>query len=875
MRYFFKKFFQLSPFFLFFCSSIFSEDRAEEEALFLRRVIEFFEEGKEEVAKEEIISYLKGDETPFFSHLRAILGDLYLREKNFIKSLENYLKVKDEKVERKIFLNFLQALYQSGQYEKVFLKVEESLDFVNSLERDRMLRVYFLLGDSYYKMAKQSKGEERISFSKKAEKAFSKFISTPLEKDILERLADISYILGDVKKAAKIYIKLSNINKKSKEEFLFKAATMQMEFDREEATKNFSKICLVGKDFVKRAAINKLILLFEANRYSDIILAKEQFAKLLDGEEKTLFKFFLGRSYFLLEDYKRASKELLIFLDLRPSDEKALGVLDMLIVSAEKLGREDLFDFALERYEKFFPEDDGLKEAYLARAIFLRERKSYKKAKKDYVYIENRWPDYENAQFDMEVASFFYEIGDYPVSRLKFLSFLKRYDDHKMREEAWRYFINSSLKMLDGLEGDKKRAAKNILIHDLESFLHVALDGEREDIIFLLAQTRYDLEDYEDSLLSLKELDFEKVRDKRGIYLLFALCNQKLNNLEVFVEFAKKALDIDKGPDEVNIRIGLFNAYLELAKEDKSYLDKASYQLYLAKELGAKISEENLLWLGDRYFKEVSEYVNRSFKNIPIKDPSMEKICDRAILVLEEIEGRAEEKLTKLADLYSYKGKIGRQKELLESLKRDFPDSEKVSFDLASIYKASGDIENAKKLFLDVTLLNKRSYYYFASLLEISRMEVKILRNLTLEDPRVVNILKRLKDIKLQKNIKNEPVHLEAAFDYVDIHTKFGAGDKKRLELLQKMREEFLSLDDIISKDYQNSKNLFPDKKRIVDAYLKLFDIKISLMKANLEKDSKYMKDAKAIYMEIIDSNLIVSPYMAEELSKVFKMGER
>ena len=46
------------------------------------------------------------------------------------------------------------------------------------------------------------------------------------------------------------------------------------------------------------------------NRYRDIILSKDFLAKDFDEKEKHILKFFVGKSYFELKDYKKAAFEL-------------------------------------------------------------------------------------------------------------------------------------------------------------------------------------------------------------------------------------------------------------------------------------------------------------------------------------------------------------------------------------------------------------------------------------------------------------------------------------------------------------------------------------------------------------------------------------
>src|SRR3990167_6977509 len=76
----------------------------QEEALFLRRIADFWQEGEYQLAKIQMEEFItEYPKSSFFEPLCVALGDLSLREKNFSVALNYYSKVKSPEYFEKIF----------------------------------------------------------------------------------------------------------------------------------------------------------------------------------------------------------------------------------------------------------------------------------------------------------------------------------------------------------------------------------------------------------------------------------------------------------------------------------------------------------------------------------------------------------------------------------------------------------------------------------------------------------------------------------------------------------------------------------------------------------------------------------------------------
>ncbi|KPK32854.1 MAG: hypothetical protein AMS24_02965 [Chlamydiae bacterium SM23_39] len=870
-------------------NSIFPDDMEAEEALFLRRIVEFWQEGEKVLVKKEIEKYLnEKDSTPLFDSLYAFLGEIYIEEKNYDKAIENYKKITNKDVKEQIFINYIQALYEEKRYEDLLEKEKDVPNFLNSSDRDIY---YFLIADSYLKKASFSeKQEDKINFAKKAEEYFEKFED---KEKFLEALAETQDILKNYEQSAKYYLRLAEKNVDKKEIFLFKAALAFSQFDKEKSIDTFSRVIFIGKEKVQEASFNKMILLIEEKKFRDFILAREQLESNLNEKNKRLLNFLVGKSYFELKDYKKAKEYLKNFLEKKDNGKKALCSLDMLIVCAEEEKEEALFDYIIEKYEKNFSKEKNLPKIYFARALFYKKSGDFNKAKKDFETIEKNFTDFTNQDYMLETALFYYEREDYLTSRIKFKQFIDKYSDHKDILLCWQYLINSSLKMMDHIKEDQIVEAKNVLIKDIENYLQKT---ENKDLRIHLAKLKYENKDYDSALLELQIVfdKYKKAENDPEANLILSLCYKYKGELEKFCFFAEKALafDIKNNLDILNIRLNLFNVYLDLSEKNKelskNYLEKASEHLFSIHRLKKEIiSLENIIWLGNYYYSKVKGYMEERWDADLDEKGEINDLCNRAISVLEDLKDDYQknkvEAFFQLADLYGYKKEFEKKKNFLEDfIKKIFISKtqkgfnkkektnllEKVYFELAMLFQKLNEREDAIKYFEKIIHLNKHSYYEKASILYLSRLDLlKIAKkDLNLNNSKVIKILSNLKNLKLNKNLKDEPIHLEAALDYIDLQYKIDKNEEKKLKLLIGVKEDFLSDKDLISKDYQLSKDLYPKKAKLVKAYLSFIDAEIDYTLAKLGKSD--INKVENLYKDMISNNQVVSPYINKQIQK-------
>ena len=95
------------------------------------------------------------------------------------------------------------------------------------------------------------------------------------------------------------------------------------------------------------------------------------------------------------------------------------------------------------------------------------------------------------------------------------------------------------------------------------------------------------------------------------------------------------------------------------------------------------------------------------------------------------------------------------------------------------------------------------------------------------------------------------------------------------LGILEKIKKQFTSEDDIQGKDYMEMRKTNVDKDKLFRAYMELIDGKISLVKAVLSKDEnqrrQLLKKADSIFQHLQISSSTFSNYFNQAVQKGLK----
>lgn len=790
-----------------------------EQALFINRIADFWQEQDFVMAKHQILEFLQiYPDSPYCHHFYAALGDLYLDEGDYSKALAYYDKVQAPETKEKILQNKIQCYFALKNYDLLIEQAKLSLE-TESLKDDDELK-YFIATAFYYQITEnsiddQNKIQEALSY-------FEQLMQTRYAQEISHAYAHLLHINHQDLKAAKYYQDLAK--DLCNDEYLFQAAVYLAETDKENAYLAFQKIAQneVFSELQKQAFYNELLLAFELKKYDEIIQSKEKF-KIFEDEKLDEITLLLVQSFILTQKTELAIQELAQLIHRQTSATPSLKqALNELLEIASISKNTALFDEYLPIYEKYFQQDQ---EFILAKIWNI-------KALTDLNFTENALSKLN----ELSESEFFLDLIHlqqiYLSKQIKndlqciyqAKSFLEKFPSHEMTLFVENSLVSSLISALDthALKEDE-------VIDLLQQVLKTSTFNENKNLChFHLARILLQKSDFANAEKILQNLEAPELEGE--ILLLKAFfAKQAQNDNASFIVLANKALNfshLEKGP----IYLGLFNAYLE--SQD---LKNAAYFLELAYRENVVLNEDTLLWLAEQ--NTATEKVSLSieiFEKLLATNPQATTI-------------------TKLANLYYQIKNFSQVITVLSPLQNTL--DVEILFLLGSSYQNMQMLDLALEQYQKIT---SQSPFFKTKLsalacLESCKIQTSLLTDFSAENPQVVTILNSLKNLILQKNIFHEPVYLEAALDYIDLQSLIcNNNPEKRLQLLTKTWQDFTSTEHVLDKDYHINRKSHPELNTIYQGFLAFIEANIDLEKAKIVEDIEEKENLIAEGLEIL-----------------------
>ncbi|NGX29375.1 MAG: hypothetical protein KR126chlam4_00509 [Candidatus Anoxychlamydiales bacterium] len=884
--------------------------QTQEEALFLRRIAEFWQDEEFEIAKYQIENYIsEHPKSDMIDSLYAILGNIHMNEKSYSKAVAAFENIKDEDVKDKIGVNLLASLYHLKWHLRL---IDECDYYITRVDGELKDKITYLRAISLYNRSLEIEDQNEINaLIVESKDGFEALVDTKFENQAREYLSQIHKTLNDFEKASDCYMHLANSDPTKKDEYLFSAALLQAHFDKERALQTFNEITKGTSLKSKDAAYNKLLLLYEMKRFSDISLEKDTLLNLIEKDKKSLAYFFIGRSFFKQKDYENSlfHLEKALSFDLESQETKLSHI--MLMQSAFHLNDFDVFNRSFDEFVLNYPNDEKLFESLFAKAMLNKNNEKYDESLKIFENIISQ--DFDEAKylenFLFEYANLLFLTNNTKKSKDTFKELITISENKDLIKTSLQYIVNASIKDLQNETSESKLVLiRQTLVNEIESLLETEELFEKDEISefnFTLAKTHFDLENFEDSLTILQTLLEE---DKKSYFsndnlseinLLIGFCiRNTTNDLDEFIRFANVSLDLSNDSKHKFITyINLFNSHLELAKKDDviddEQLEKAAFNLFNAFSIAkSKINKNNLIWLSDFLSNKVSSYISEYYKNTLFANKKMVAYSKNASIIYTELLNsedteNVEEFSIKLAYLYTLQDNLDDAASLLEKLihnYRFYPENpfkapEQAIFELAKIYEKQNLKEKAISLYEEfIQIFKKENRFKSQSLLHLSRLW---LSNVAKEDFVVSNkelekIISTLKTVSFQKIFENEPTHLEAALDYVDVVCYMENNEcyEKRLFLLGRLKENFTSTEDVISQDYQAMREVLKDKEKIYSAYMLEVAAEKNIYLGFLENDQKRIDKARLQLTRLQENELICTKYLEDRVNEHLKLIE-
>ncbi|MBI5346458.1 MAG: hypothetical protein HZB76_04885 [Chlamydiae bacterium] len=891
---------------LFFCffgsisaEEFFPKAKTQEEALFLRRIAEFFQDEEYDLVKIQIEEYLTTyKESSLNEYLFAIMGNILTNEKNYSQAINYFEKIQSAEIKEKSTVNFLRCLSELKNFAKIKEECESYLQ--KNPESPLNLKIKLLLAESIYNQALTDK-DNQTALLKEAKGKFEELIGSVLENDAIEHLSQIHAALKEHETAAKFYFELAEKNPNKKEDYLFQAASVQACFNKEEALKTFSLVFEAKKNKSKEAAFNKMLLLLELKKYDELLLLKDSLAHAVPKDKLQLSHFFMAEALVEMKDYEKALIELNLSLE---NANLALPYVKTALLTSMNcsfhLNNLDNFNLAFNQFKELFGQDQEMTKALFAKGLLNKKNQKLQEARQDFEAIQATSLSLEEKEnYHYEYAHLLYELQDFAKAKDNLKFFIDNFTSSKLMAQAAKCLINASLKIIASSTQEEMVKNKNILVDDLNDLLKLQNFSIKEKSLFrfILAKTKYELNDVGYAFEEFSHLLSENESYKEPIFsseqlaemtLLVAYINKNVkNDPKLFCENGKKALALNpKLRENGPFLMHLFNTYIERAKEEapkQPLIDSAAENLLLLyNQDPTKVLPNNLLWLADYFYDKTNTCIE---ENLAEKDKIL-FLADQCILLLENYLKqnsdftKTEGAMLKLANLHKFKNDSEKQLALLEQLVNDYRKNnltsykEEAVFELAKVYVASNNKEKALSLYKEfLPSFNVDSVFVPFVILHEARTKLSLIdpKDFNLSNETIKTIITELKDLSLKKNIKSEPAHLQASLEYVDLLCNLVSKqqrNEKKLFLLSRIKENFSVKEDILSQDYHLGRKNDDKKNKIYQAYMMLIDAEMMLAQAEIENKDFLIQEAKALLNKLLCDKLDTTSYLFDRIKQ-------
>lgn len=775
------------------------------ESLTLKRIQEFWKDEAFDQAKSQLLQFLaQYPDSQYRDNAYAMLGDLHLKEGSLDEAIAAYDQIIHRDVLGVVQSNYLQALLQKEDYTALLNLAEKT---------KKTGATTFLTAEALFRLGKKASDlETQKNFYIQAASHYETLKTPTLSKETLWPLAEIYKALGEHAKAAELYQQLAGIDSANSESFLFQAAVLQSHSDKAAAIKTFEELYnLKGADY-SSAAYNHLILLFEEKNYTAFVKSYAKMHSDLPIDKAPLLTFYAGESHF-----KNGEIEEAITL-LKDASNKP-GLL-LLVACAEKKGDLQLLENTTKLLVKEFPSDKDTAEALLLNVRLSCLQGDSLQAQKHLEYVLEVFPDHpERENLLWEYGILLSTNTLWQKSNHAFETLLKEYPQTPFKADTWRHLMDSAAK-----EGDRERFTSLLGAALNEPGVFEGSEENHYQILWikLLLEQRKSAE----AAQALTHYLDKNPESAEG-HLLTALISE--HNPELFTFHAEKALTLDPHmPTSGELHLKLYNIYIE----SPATQDNAAHHLFTLVQEGAiPVKGENLRWLAHHYFEKREEGGSRA-KALFLHEK----------LVTDPLTPSIEKEILHYADLLGIENRLEQKISLLERLSEQQYHNADLSwglqrqtlFELGKAYAQNQEAGKAIATYsqLIATSTHIPSYFSRAATLEKARLQYSLLSTEQKEqgNAEVEEILNALKDLQVGKKLHSEPLHLEAALDYISILAQMEPEDKrddKTLFLLRRAKKDFTEKNGIPAKDYQSQRDVLPEKAKTLATYLLYIDAEI------------------------------------------------
>jgi tetratricopeptide (TPR) repeat protein len=413
---------------------------SQEEALSIRRIVELWKAQDYPAALAQIREFSASyPNSPFLDSFLVLQGDLDWRDHHYNEALHAYAAIQSPEAQERVFPHCVDCLYHTKNYRQLAGRLQNRVSSPNqsTLTDQESLWLY------YYAEALRA-----LSRYQEAEPLYVRLITTAYKTQAQVALASVSAGLGKPQKAAEIYLALAEALPDKREALLFKAAQVQATYDKELALRTFSSLHQQQGDKALAASFGELLLLYESEKYEELVKLANELEPTLPKEQLPLLQFFTGRSQFVLHNYAETLRLLQPLLNAKDKGNEKL-ILATLIASAQQLQRLDLAETWVARYESSFPKDPGLPKMRLLLAYAYKQAGKLDQALTALQKLIRDFPRFEELDVAyLEQGQLLGQQEKWDESRQAFLSLAERYPDSPHSITALKAVLQNTMKQL-------------------------------------------------------------------------------------------------------------------------------------------------------------------------------------------------------------------------------------------------------------------------------------------------------------------------------------------------------------------------------------------------------------------------------------------
>lgn len=883
---FFPRFAFLSFFILFLPFSLCAKKPPEEEALAVRRIVQCFQEEEFDLVEKQVALFWKQFPRSAFRHqVYTLLGDAHFAQKEYSDAVSSYRALPLETLSPSAKRNYLHSLYEIGDAAPLQSLLQILLPRTDEDWEDTSHQLAALYqARIWLEQANSVEFPQKGKLCHGAEELLLKLKGTAYDIQSRVELAKCYQLQEKEDLSADTLSQLAKDDPQRAEEYLYQAAQELSPHDIHRALTLFHQVRCLGKALASSAALQEFRILFELERFEEVLSSYSNIRSIIPPSLLPLFHYYVGHSALLSRRWELVVEEFEPVIELSKNQPELQAFMLEGLISAYL--KQEQYEPAIRRaqqFEEWHPQHPQLPAILISKAQAYRSLNKGDLAKHTLDHLCSTFPQKTEAcEVLLEKGISFFQEGD-PLSARPFFIQVLQKEESLAHSELSRYYLLKNTFLLE-----QKQPESEWIKHDLEYLaqLDPCEKGIRHSAIVKLAQLHLKEKELEETktlcLQLLKETPSEEQSLAAHTLLAYALFFQE--DYEAFISTAEHIIPHEVDPQKrARLHQQISYAFFKQAESsssspseeqevfarekgtEQSHLQQAIQHLFSAFQLAPEaLSSPQLLWLANDRYRLVAKSLDELLVR-PVEDRDLLKTLREikhffslafspfdSFSSQPQLIKKHEKDLLCYGNLLGWMGEEAKQGEILELL------SSQQEKNPSWNWKKRAQTLLAKAQWLQKKNLWKRAEETYSTLfsqkapvdsmilalakLEKTRISLILLpdEERTLQSENWVSLLKQFEQLKNRRYLQQEPVHFEAALDWVETLDAALSGSERNLQLIQRLerlKESYSETSTFWAKEYHAARREDKEKNLVYQTYMALIDAQLSLLRAQESED--------------------------------------